>query len=313
MIDREPGRSSCLWCRQPLRLPPAGRPILTCDWGATDTLAETLYAYVPCGHCRSLVLVNPPPAEAMGQHYRNDYEPYETPQAASLAPLRLPDRAALAARSTPEQPLHILDYGPGSGAWLACARLTFPATTLTAVDFDPAASRRRLAWLEQPVELLAPEQFLTCAHRWDIINFSHSLEHIVNPIPVLERAIAHLNPGGLLLIDAPSVDSLSLRVWGPFWQGLEAPRHLSIPAPNQVVRLLQRQRLRLRRRFTYGSAALFQRTLQQAARSPCPWHRRALIQAGRAVCGDGLLNRCCGRLGLATAFRLIASKPAAAR
>jgi hypothetical protein len=163
------------------------------------------------------------------------------------------------------------------------------------------------------VELLAPEQFLTCAHRWDIINFSHSLEHIVNPIPVLERAIAHLNPGGLLLIDAPSVDSLSLRVWGPFWQGLEAPRHLSIPAPNQVVRLLQRQRLRLRRRFTYGSAALFQRTLQQAARSPCPWHRRALIQAGRAVCGDGLLNRCCGRLGLATAFRLIARKPAAAR
>ncbi|MFN7230118.1 MAG: methyltransferase domain-containing protein, partial [Synechococcaceae cyanobacterium] len=116
------------------------------------------------------------------------------------------------------------------------------------------------------MELLAPEQFLTCAHRWDIINFSHSLEHIVNPIPVLERAIAHLNPGGLLLIDAPSVDSLSLRVWGPFWQGLEAPRHLSIPAPNQVVRLLQRQRLRLRRRFTYGSAALFQPTLQQAAR-----------------------------------------------
>ena len=309
MHDRDAGQSSCLWCGQSLQLPPAAPPILTRDWGA----AETIYAYVPCGHCRSLVLVNPPPAAAMARHYRAEYDPYQPPPAASLVPLTLPDRQALATRATPEQPLRILDYGPGSGAWLACARLTFPASVLAAVDFDPAASRRRLAWLQEPVALLAPEPFLAAPDRWDIINFSHSLEHLPNPVPVLERAIEQLNPGGLLLIDAPSVDSLALRVWGPFWQGLEAPRHLSIPAPDQVARLLHHHRLLLRRRFSYGSASLFRRTLQQAARGPCPWHRRALIRAGRALCTDGLLNRCCGRLGLATAFRLIASKPVSGR
>ncbi|MFN7230117.1 MAG: hypothetical protein ACK5UG_13760 [Synechococcaceae cyanobacterium] len=131
MIDREPGRSSCLWCRQPLRLPPAGRPILTCDWGATDTLAETLYAYVPCGHCRSLVLVNPPPAEAMGRHYRNDYEPYETPQAASLAPaeaagpgLPSPPAPLLSGLSTSSTPAR--DPAPGwSSRWSCWPRSSF--------------------------------------------------------------------------------------------------------------------------------------------------------------------------------------------
>lgn len=305
MPDRHACQASCLWCGQLLRSLPAGRPIRTRDWGGDDTV----YTYVPCRHCRSLVLINPPPAELMGQHYRDDYGPYQQPLAISLAPLRLPDREALAARATPRQPLQILDYGPGSGAWLACARLTFPAIAMAAVDFDPAVSGQRLAWLQQPVALLAPEEFLATAHRWDVINFSHSLEHVANPVTVLERAIEQLNPGGLLLIDAPSVDSLSLRIWGPCWQGLEAPRHLSIPAANQVVRLLCHQRLQLRRRFTYGSAALFQRTLEQASQPPCPWPRRILIRAGRAVCGDGLLNRCCGRLGLATSFRLIASKP----
>lgn len=309
MRSHDPGQCSCLWCGQELRLPPTGRPILTRDWGTSDTL----YAYVPCGHCRSLVLINPPPAEEMDWHYREDYGPYQPPKTATLAPLQLPDQDLLAARATAERPLRILDYGPGSGAWLASARLAFPATVLAAVDFDPAASGRRLSWLEQPVNLMAPDQFMESRSRWDVINFSHSLEHIVNPIPVLERAIEQLEPGGQLLIDAPSVDSLSLWVWGSFWQGLEAPRHLSIPAADQVVRLLQRQRLRLRRRFTYGSAALFQRTLEQAAQRPCPWHRHALIQVSRVVCGDGLLNRCCGRLGLGTAFRLIASKPAAGR
>ena len=300
---------SCLWCGQLLRSSPAGRPIRTRDWGGDDTV----YTYVPCGHCRSLVLINPPPEALMGQHYRDDYGPYQQPLATSLAPLRLPDREALTARATPRQPLQILDYGPGSGAWLACARLTFPDIAMAAVDFDIAASAQRLAWLQQPVTLLNPVDFLASRHSWDLINFSHSLEHITNPLQVLQWAIEHLNPGGLLVVDAPSVDSLSLRVWGPFWQGLEAPRHLSIPAANQVERLLRLQRLRLRQRFTYGSAELFRRTLQQAAQSPCPRLRRYLIRAGRAVCGDGLLNRCCGRLGLATAFRLIASKPPSCR
>lgn len=246
----------------------------------------------------------------MADFYKLDYSPYTPPKPTDLRPLSLPFHRQLGTSSSHEQPVRILDYGPGAGAWLGCASLTYPHTDLTAVDFDRCALQKRLQWLHEPINLLSPGQFLDQTDTWDIINFAHSLEHIHNPLPVLQKAISLLNPGGSLIIDCPSSASLSLRIWGPFWQGLEAPRHLSIPSRRQIARLLQGHGLKLCRQFTYGSAELFRRTLSHAAlHGQCSPKARALGLVGQAVCGQEWMNRVCGRLGLSTAFRIITTKP----
>lgn len=299
-------QSSCLWCSQPILLPPRRKPILTRDW---DSTSSEIYTYVACERCGSLWLINPPMPEQMGEHYRADYTPYQLPDTDALSALALPLSARLKAHTTRPQPIRILDYGPGSGTWLCCASKTFPHTEMEAVDFDPDASRQRLKWLNQPIRLLSPDQFLARFAGWDVINFSHSLEHIHNPIDVLDHAVQQLSPGGLLIIDCPSVDSLSLKLWGPFWQGLEAPRHLSIPSRRQILRHLQTRGLSLCRQFSYGSAALFSRTLAQGIRHGRQGPLTAVLsRLGRGVCGCEWINRCCGALGLSTAFRIIASK-----
>lgn len=61
---------------------------------------------------------------------------------------------------------------------------------------------------------------------WAAIVFWHSLEHLRNPGPEIERAAALLAPGGVLVIAVPNADSLQAQLFGDRWLALDLPRHL---------------------------------------------------------------------------------------
>lgn len=78
---------------------------------------------------------------------------------------------------------------------------------------------------------------------FDVVNFRHSLEHVVDPYADLETAVALLAPGGLLLIEVPHFNSWQRKLFGSKWFHLDLPRHRTHFTRDGIAALLQRRGL----------------------------------------------------------------------
>lgn len=61
---------------------------------------------------------------------------------------------------------------------------------------------------------------------WDLIRLSQVLEHVPDPVEMLQRVRMLMAPGGRLVIGVPNIRALARRITGGSWDGLELPRHL---------------------------------------------------------------------------------------
>ena len=74
---------------------------------------------------------------------------------------------------------------------------------------------------------------------FDAITMCHVIEHLYDPVMTLADCYARLNPGGFIWIETPSIDALGLDRFGPFWRGLEPPRHLILFNRESLHRALE--------------------------------------------------------------------------
>ena len=63
------------------------------------------------------------------------------------------------------------------------------------------------------------------SRRFDLITLWHFLEHDYEPRATLARAREWLAPQGVMVIEVPRLDSVSFRLYGERWPGLQAPQH----------------------------------------------------------------------------------------
>ncbi|MGQ9846694.1 MAG: class I SAM-dependent methyltransferase [Bacteroidales bacterium] len=68
--------------------------------------------------------------------------------------------------------------------------------------------------------------------------FCHSLEHIHNPMEVLEETHRILAPHGLLVIEVPNFRSADASFWGSTWNHLDVPYHLYHWTPQSLKEAL---------------------------------------------------------------------------
>lgn len=129
-------------------------------------------------------------------------------------------------RFAPPAPAKILDYGCGSGSYLLqMKRLGY---AVTGVDFDPIVVKR-LSEMGLSAMTPAKANDKDWDGHFDFITLGHVIEHVPEPVALLKRLRQWLRPGGKLFVECPNAKAASLEVFGRFWRGLEAPRHLAIP------------------------------------------------------------------------------------
>jgi SAM-dependent methyltransferase len=73
-----------------------------------------------------------------------------------------------------------------------------------------------------------PQQQQFSAGSFDLITLWHFLEHDYEPRQTLECAREWLKPGGLMVIEVPRLDSVTFRLYGDRWPGLQAPQHTAL-------------------------------------------------------------------------------------
>jgi 2-polyprenyl-3-methyl-5-hydroxy-6-metoxy-1,4-benzoquinol methylase len=126
----------------------------------------------------------------------------------------------------------LLEIGCGNGATLEL--LTSLGWQTNGLDFDPeAVERARCKGLHVHLGTLHDQMFPE--ESFDAIVSSHVIEHVPDPLSLLQECYRLLRPGGNMISITPNGDSWGHRFYRGDWRGLEPPRHLHIFARESLA------------------------------------------------------------------------------
>ena len=197
----------------------------------------------------------------------------------------------------------LLDVGCGPGRLLQ--ELRGQGWDVYGVDFSPVAVSRA-----QSVGLNVKEGDLLTAgfesNYFDVVNFSHSLEHVFDPVATLQEARRILKPGGRVLLFLPNAGSAEAALFGDWWVAWDPPRHLFHFDRRSSARLLELAGFQAVKTMTSTSKSSFLGSadcyFQYVAKS-----QRKHGSVLRHVAGVGCLVL--GHLGYGGELKAMAEKP----
>jgi len=143
-----------------------------------------------------------------------------------------------------------LDVGCSRGDWLALIRDA--GWSVRGIEADPraAAHARKIYGLE--VDQVDGDDWRPEPETYDVLSFFHLLEHLRDPAGFLSLCHRALRPQGRILLRIPNIESWQGRVFGRAWKGLEMPRHIVLPTPEALIRLLKKKGFRIEHVTTWA-------------------------------------------------------------
>jgi len=137
----------------------------------------------------------------------------------------------------------LLDVGCGGGHFLA--RMRSLGWRVRGVEPDAEAVR----FAQGGFDLNVFQGTLVDAHfpanEFDAITMNHVIEHVDDPIGLLQECRRVLKASGRLVVVTPNANSLGRTQFGKAWRGWEPPRHLFLFAPNTLQVCSERAGLRI--------------------------------------------------------------------
>ncbi len=205
--------------------------------GAVDPITGNRFHIRSCKSCH-LAFTSPQPTN-MEIYYPSKYRGYG-PLVSSILQFFYRSRVAQWNRMF-KTPGKALEIGCGPGFMLnVLKRKGWNVKGLERTEAVAAYARDRLGLDVTPDDVSdLPE-----ISDFDLIILFNVLEHLKNPLSVLEESAKRLAPGGKLVISVPNFQSLQARLAGPVWLHLDPPRHLFHFTPESLELLLSKVGLR---------------------------------------------------------------------
>jgi SAM-dependent methyltransferase len=180
-----------------------------------------MYQIESCADCHLGWLQDPPPLEAMAYHYGTDYDRMITtpgdlyPHHWDLVRNKLLQYV---------QSGSILDIGCSSGSFLRT--LKGHGWNLYGIEMSAAVADQARASTAAEVFVGDVLDAPFADNKFDAVSGFHVLEHMHDPCRVMAKAFSWLRPGGIFTLTLPNIDSLEAQIFGRYWFGIDAPRHL---------------------------------------------------------------------------------------
>jgi SAM-dependent methyltransferase len=234
-----------------LACPVCGSPNLRDKLQVQDkSVSQETFTIQQCVAC-AFQFTNPrPDAASIGKYYESDAYVSHNSAAQGLVNrvykvaryFTVRRKVALITRLNGGQPGQLLDYGCGTGHFLAGAKRA--GWQVTGLEPNARARQDATARVGQPI-LEATALPGLAPGSYDIITLWHVLEHVHALHDTLAQLISKLRPGGKLLIAVPNAESLDAQHYRQNWAAYDVPRHLYHFAPAPMRQLLARHGLRL--------------------------------------------------------------------
>lgn len=132
----------------------------------------------------------------------------------------------------------VLDIGCGTGEFLAdIQRAGWEVCGVETAKAGFNLARSRLGPNVHGSEL-GSCNFL--AQFFDVITLWHVLEHVSDPLTLLEEIKRILKNDGILVLSVPNIESVESKLAGEEWFHLDLPRHLCHYSPQTIKRILEK-------------------------------------------------------------------------
>ncbi|HEX7553916.1 MAG TPA: methyltransferase domain-containing protein [Geothrix sp.] len=129
----------------------------------------------------------------------------------------------------------LLEVGCGSGARLAA--LARDGWQVVGQDVDARSAEYAQSRHGVAVRVGDLRNLELGTASFDCILMNNVLEHLHDPVGVLQECLRILKPGGRLVAVTPNPRSLGARTFGAHWLALDAPRHIHLFHPGTLARV----------------------------------------------------------------------------
>ena len=197
------------------------------------------FSLVDCPACGLLYQLRVPTAAAVPGLYEHvvesERDDVEQRQGSTVREGALLDLGRTVRRSgRPARQVDVLDYGAGTGLWLDVAAEVGCGTT--GAEIDPAARARLSAAGHATVD----HDDLP-ASAFDLVNLEQVLEHVLDPLEVMERVAGAVRPDGLVRVCVPNGAGVRDLLADPDWTAPKgSARSLNAVAPLEHVNCFDR-------------------------------------------------------------------------
>ncbi|MEP7289219.1 MAG: class I SAM-dependent methyltransferase [Chloroflexota bacterium] len=216
-------------------------PYLTVRDRIYETPSETPgdFQLVKCGYC-GLLYINPRPDRAsIGAYYPDlDYHAFRPASGlkeAVLKRLREQEASALLEKLPPKP--RVLEIGCATGDLLV--RLRSRGADVMGIEPNAAAVKVARETNGLHVEIGMLDDIKLEPGQFDLVLMKYALEHVHSPLATVAAIKKLLKPGGQAVFWVPNAKSWDARLFGVYWRGLDAPRHLYIFTPDTMRRLCE--------------------------------------------------------------------------
>jgi 2-polyprenyl-3-methyl-5-hydroxy-6-metoxy-1,4-benzoquinol methylase len=217
---------------------------------------EDEFTYYGCGDCNT-VFIHPMPVDQLKKIYPANYYSFVNKPENSVVRLKewLDKRFfKKIVKQLPGQPINVLDVGGGTGWMLDILKKTDKRIGLTqVVDMDEKAKsiaeEKGHAYFEGTIETFTTDK------SFHLILMLNLIEHVADPLIVLQKAGSLLAPGGIIVIKTPNTNSWDARLYKKsYWGGLHCPRHWIIFSEKSFRILLRSTELKMNKlQYTQGA------------------------------------------------------------
>jgi SAM-dependent methyltransferase len=203
--------------------------------------SEKEYDYFHCDTC-DCIFIDPVPISELSLLYPSNYYSFVTARKNLVTSIKEWLDARFfhqLLKKLPGKELNVLDVGGGTGWLSTLLRKHEPRIKTTQiVDIDAQAGRQAETaghlYFQGTLESFETET------RYDLILMLNLIEHVSDPLAVLNKAAGLLSPQGIILIKTPNCNSLDARVFHhSYWGGLHCPRHWVIFSEKSFRQLVQ--------------------------------------------------------------------------
>src|SRR2546427_2920575 len=144
----------------------------------------------------------------------------------------------------------VLDGGCGAGTFLLKLQ-ALHGVRAVGVDFKDLSALPAFERIEFRCGLFYEQDF--GGRRFDLITMWHFLEHDYDPIRSLRHARDLLAAQGKLIIEVPRLDSVTFRLFGDRWPGLQAPQHTALYTRDTLLAAIDKAELKVVDYLPYGA------------------------------------------------------------
>ncbi len=133
----------------------------------------------------------------------------------------------------------LLDLGCATGTFLHAFQL-LPGWELYGIEPNASAAEAARQWPGLNIITGTLEQIKYPNNFFDVVTLWDVLEHVSDPNATLLELYRILKPGGMIALRLPNLDSLDAKIFGGYWAGLDAPRHLYVFSKATIKELVKK-------------------------------------------------------------------------